>query len=176
MEKALGPDHTLTLDTVNKLANLFCDQGRLPDMIKFVCIWRRKCINLFGALGRLLLRNSDDSNAQVAFQHELIPHNGGTRVFANIGCDRCGSSITYKTRRSVCRRCPEIDLCQECLIEHQTGIRAISTCLDHSFLEIASEGLIDMQQSTTALETQTASWLRDLMIRYPTKHLRGDES
>ena len=30
-EKALGPDHTLTLGTVNNLGNLYSDQGRLKE-------------------------------------------------------------------------------------------------------------------------------------------------
>ncbi|KAK3935443.1 hypothetical protein QBC46DRAFT_271821, partial [Diplogelasinospora grovesii] len=30
-EKALGPEHTSTLDTVNNLSSLYADQGRLSD-------------------------------------------------------------------------------------------------------------------------------------------------
>jgi tetratricopeptide (TPR) repeat protein len=30
-EKALGPNHTSTLDTVNNLGNLYCDQGKLDE-------------------------------------------------------------------------------------------------------------------------------------------------
>jgi tetratricopeptide (TPR) repeat protein len=30
-EKALGPEHTSTLDTVNNLGILYADQGRLED-------------------------------------------------------------------------------------------------------------------------------------------------
>jgi tetratricopeptide (TPR) repeat protein len=33
-EKALGPDHTSTLDTVNNLANLYSDQGKLDEAEK----------------------------------------------------------------------------------------------------------------------------------------------
>ncbi|KAF3397529.1 Nephrocystin-3 [Talaromyces pinophilus] len=33
-EKAWGPDHTLTLDTVNNLGNLYADQGKLADAEK----------------------------------------------------------------------------------------------------------------------------------------------
>jgi Tetratricopeptide repeat len=32
--KALGPDHTSTLDTVNNLGNLYRDQGKLPESEK----------------------------------------------------------------------------------------------------------------------------------------------
>jgi hypothetical protein len=30
-EKALGPDHTSTLDTVNNLGILYCAQGKLAE-------------------------------------------------------------------------------------------------------------------------------------------------
>jgi Tfp pilus assembly protein PilF len=30
-ERALGPDHTSTLDTVNNLGNLYRDQGKLAE-------------------------------------------------------------------------------------------------------------------------------------------------
>ena len=179
-EKALGPDHTSTLRTVNNLGNLYRDQSRLPDMITIVSIWGRKHVNLFGHLGRSLLQNSDDSNAQVAFQHELVLQDGAM-VFANILCDGCGCSITYTTKRRVCRRCPEIDLCRKCFLGHQAGIRDVPNCLGHSFLEIASEKLFGMEQSGMEQsgmmqETQTMSWLRNLTIRYPRKHVSDNES
>jgi Tfp pilus assembly protein PilF len=33
-EKALGPDYTLTLNTVNNLGNLYADQGKLAEAEK----------------------------------------------------------------------------------------------------------------------------------------------
>lgn len=35
-EKALGPDHTSTLDTIHNLGNLYGDQGKL-DVVEQMC-------------------------------------------------------------------------------------------------------------------------------------------
>ena len=168
-------EHSSTLITVRNLSTLYKMQGELADMIELVSVWGSQITNLFGGLGRLLIQNLDDSNAQVAFQHELVLQDG-CMIFANISCDKCGFSVTNATRRNVCRRCPDIDLCGKCLVEHQTGVQEVLTCLDHSFLEIVPEEGFGWKQGNMTRGTWTASWLRDLTVRYPKKLPRNDET
>ncbi|OQD80677.1 hypothetical protein PENANT_c033G02204, partial [Penicillium antarcticum] len=47
-EKALGPDHTSTLDTVNKLGNLYSDQGKMKKAEK---LYQRALVGRENALG-----------------------------------------------------------------------------------------------------------------------------
>ena len=107
-EIVLGPDHTSTLDTVNNLRILYTKYGEPTDIIQLLSTWGRKIVNLYGLLGRSLLRNSDDSNAKLAFQQELVLQDG-SMIFANIVCDNCGCSVSCATSRYVCKCCLDSD-------------------------------------------------------------------
>jgi hypothetical protein len=170
-EKALGPDHTSTLYTFHNLGNLYSAQGQLAEYIQLAYVWRNNSANLFGGLGRMLIKNSDESNAKIAFQQE-IGYENGMMVYKNIRCDGCGLSITCAMRRLVCRDCPDGDLCGECLKKHETGVREVPTCSHHSFLEIASWTSPGSEQGSLT-ETSRTSWLQNLMMKYPEMALKG---
>lgn len=167
-ERNLGPDRT-TLDAINYLGALYCNQGRLTECIKLAIIWREsRSAHLFGGLGRMLLKHSDELNAKIAFQ-QVIGYEDDVMVHKNIQCDGCGFSITCTMTRFVCKDCPDGDLCRECLVKHKTGVTRVSTCSNHSFLEITPEKSSGMEPGCLMEETSRTLWLRDLMIQYPEK-------
>lgn len=156
--KQLPLSSAKTFRTVDKLCRVYAKFGRLSDMTAIISEWGPRRSVLFGFLGRVLLRSSDDAEAQIAFGCELIVQNG-LIVFANVRCDRCGCYPIRAPGRAVCRRCEDIDLCPSCLIEHQAGIGELSTCVDHPFFEVDAIELLG--------EAQKAAWLEQLALRYP---------
>lgn len=62
-------------------------------------VWRTKSAHLFGGLGRMLLKRSDEPNAIIAFQ-QVISHENGIMDFMNIRCDGCGLPITCAMGRA----------------------------------------------------------------------------
>jgi Tetratricopeptide repeat len=167
-EKALGLDHTSTLRTLNNLRNLYGDHGLLAEYIKLAYVWGNHSVGLFGRLGRMLIKHSDETNAKIAFQQGIGCENG-KMVYKNIQCDGCSLPITCVMRRFVCRDCPDGDLCWECLVKHETGVREVPSCFHHSFLEIASQTSSGSEQGSVMEETSRTLWLQDLMMKYPEK-------
>jgi hypothetical protein len=96
-EKALGPDHTSTLNTVCNLYAIlvscvweaqsnrvgYNQPQAVNQLLRLACTWGSKVPNIFGALGRTLLWNSDEVNARIAFQQE-IELESGVFVYASI--------------------------------------------------------------------------------------------
>jgi tetratricopeptide (TPR) repeat protein len=167
-EKALGPDHTSTLNTVNSLGNLYSAQGQLAEYIQLADFLRNNSADLFGGLGRMLIKYSDESNSKIAFQQE-IGYENGMMVYKNIRCDGCDLSITCDMRRFVCKDCSDVDLCGECLVKHETGVREVPTCSHYSFLDIALQTSSGSEQGSVTEETSRTSWLQDLIMKYPEK-------
>jgi tetratricopeptide (TPR) repeat protein len=111
-EKALGRDHTSTLDTVNNLGNLYTNQGRLPEAES---MYQRALSGFQTALGpshwksQLVLRNMDPLQNAKGTQdcgiwiHCRMPKVSKTRYLATsftnvmrrfIGCDRVTATHT----------------------------------------------------------------------------------
>ena len=162
-EAVLGRDYTSTLDTVNNLGLLYSDQGKLVEMIRLVLIWGIESVNLFGKLGRLLLQIQDDSNAQIAFLHE-IQDQDNTLYFANIQCDGCGLPILCIKKRFVCRQCADSDLCGECWKLLKQDRTRVATCVDHTFLSISLE--MSSTHKWCSEGRDRALWLQDLAVKY----------
>jgi hypothetical protein len=157
---------------VNNLESLYSAQGQLAEYIQLAYVWGNNSADLFGGLGRILIKSSDESNAKIAFQQE-IEYENGMMVYKNIRCDGCGLSITCAMRRLVCRDCLDGDLCGECHKKHETGVTEVPTCSHHSFLEIASRTSPGSEQGSVTEETSRTSWLQNLMMKYPEKALKG---
>lgn len=119
-EKAFGPDHKSTLRAINNLGKLYSNHGRLAEYIKLAYVWRNQSTILFEGLGRMLIKHSNETNAIVAFQQK-IEYENGVMIYKNIRCDGCGLSIACAMGRSVCKDCPDVDLCGICLVKHKTG-------------------------------------------------------
>jgi Tfp pilus assembly protein PilF len=74
LEKALGPDHTSTLDTVNNLGLLYCDQGKLneaEEMFRRALAGRKKALgpdhtSTLGTVNNLGLLYCDQGKLDVA--------------------------------------------------------------------------------------------------------------
>jgi hypothetical protein len=125
-------------------------------------------VDLFGSLGRMLIKHSDESNAKIALRQDIVCRNG-IMVYKDVQCDGCDLSITCTMGRFVCRDCPDCDLCGECLIAHQTGMKEVPTCSHDSFLEITSQTPSGPEQGIVMDEAPQTSWFQDLMVRYPEK-------
>lgn len=114
----------------------------------------------------MLIKHSDELNAEIAFQ-QALGHENGVMVFKNIQCDGCDLPITCAMKRFVCKDCRDGDLCGECLTKHESGVRVVPTCSHHSFLEIASETSPKSEPDSLEEELSRTSWLQDLMKSYP---------
>ncbi len=165
MEKALGPNHTSTLTTVNNLGILFYEQTRLSSMINLTSKWGGKSVNLYGCLGRMLLQRADELSAQIAFQQQVILRDA-VAVFVNIKCDGCSQAVTYDTQRFICKQCQHGDLCGECFKKHTSDVSPIYTCLGHSFFEIYSQRSPSSDGFSLITWKERARWLQDLMAKY----------
>ena len=114
------------------------------------------------------MKHSDEVNTSVTFQQRILYENG-MMVHKGLQCDGCGLLITCIMRCFVCRDSPDGDLCGECLSEHATGVREMSTCSHHSFLDIASQTSLRSAQDSMTEEAYQTSWLQGLMMKYPEK-------
>lgn len=163
--KALGADHTLTLNTVRGLGVVYRDQGKLGEMIDLASTWASRAVSLFQSLGRLLVQNSDDRNAQMAFQQQ-IDFRDGRLLFVNIQCDGCGPPIPCAKKRSIYRHYLDRDLCGQCFSEYQVGVRKVPGCLNHSFLAINPDLLSEAEHDPHSAETRRVLWFQDLERQY----------
>ena len=178
-EKAWGTEHQSVSRTVNNLRLLFfeqiwkqtfqseeivCDKFQILDKIfNLAYTWGSISPGMFGTLGRIFLWASDEPNAQIAFQQEIEVRKG-VSVYANIECDGCHRPLTCATQRLVCKRCRDVDICDECYRKHQMGLE-ISTCSNHVFWAISSDIASNSSQEDAGESTKLL-WLRTLMKRH----------
>ena len=111
------------------LASLYYSMNRLDELLGVVMEHRDLPSNVFGWLGRLLLRRMDDPNAQIAFRFQIAKDG----FFTGLVCDGHSSPcrLSIATRRWVCRSCRDIDLCQGCSSKQKNGTLDLVNCLDH---------------------------------------------
>lgn len=107
----------------------------------------------------MLVRTSNDSDAQMAFRCALVDQNDSMRWAPRQSCDGCSCRVSPATGRAVCRRCYDVDLCRDCFINHRDGSEKLSTCVEHTFLEIYGTSLLQ--------ETRKATWLEQLAQVFP---------
>jgi hypothetical protein len=134
-------------------------------MIKLTQEWGHETVDLYGHLGRLLLKRPDELNARIAFWHEVWLVDN-VKMFANITCDGCRLPISCAMRRFVCKTCKDGDVCGACFQQHEEGSQIVSTCIGHSFLEVASVFLPYSYANSTIGKAERQFWLQDLWMKY----------
>jgi tetratricopeptide (TPR) repeat protein len=178
-KKARRTEHLSAVKTVDNLCLLFfeqiwkqtfqpeeivCDKFQILDKIyDLAYAWGSISRSVFGMLGRVFLWASDEPNAQIAFQQQIEVREG-VSVYANVECNGCHRRLTCAMQRLVCKRCRDIDICDECYRKHQTG-HEISTCSGHAFWVVSSDIASDSSQGGVGERTELA-WLRTLMKRH----------
>ena len=135
----------------------------LNELIELTSKWASTLV-LYGGLGKVLLWNSDELNAKIAYQQQIFLEDG---IWVHAAtCDVCGLAITCAMKRFVCKRCWDTDLCGGCLSRHETGIEELPTCTEHPFLEISSEGFSGSGEVPSVRETARDLWLQKLRKEY----------
>jgi hypothetical protein len=179
--KEFGMDHPSTIEIVEALCcmlsesiskqmpqseKMIRDQSQiLNQLVRLANTWGSKSLAIFGRLGRVLLWNSDELNAQIAFQQE-VDFRDGVLVYPCIVCDGCDLPLTCSMKRFVCKRCHDVDICGQCFRRRETDIKLVPNCLDHSFLEISLGMLARSNTSHLFGKTPRELWMQSLMRKY----------
>lgn len=176
-----GLDHPSTIKTTNALCHVLSesiskqifqsekmirDQSQiLNQLVRLANSWGSKSLVIFGALGRALLWNSDELNAQIAFQQQ-VDFQDGVLVYPRIVCDGCDLPLTCSMKRFVCKRCHDIDICGQCFRRREADIKLVPTCSDHSFLKISLGMLAGSNTGHLFGKTPRELWMQSLMRKY----------
>jgi tetratricopeptide (TPR) repeat protein len=137
----------------------------ISQLVGLANTWGSKSLAIFGALGRALLWNSDELNAQIAFQQQ-VDFQHGVLVYPRILCDGCNLPLTCSMKRFVCKRCYDVDLCGQCFRRRETDIKVVPTCSDHSFLKISLGMLAGSNTDHLFGKTPRELWMQSLMRKY----------
>lgn len=110
-------------------------------------------------LGRCFLLLGSDDEARAAYEYRLLRKELSRSV--EIVCDNCDAYIMLEKPWFVCKKCPDIDLCERCMGKYPAE-RALDVCCDHRFLRIlATESKIQYDQSDSFDQ-----WLNKILERY----------
>lgn len=110
----------------------------------------------FYMLGQCLLRMGLDEEARLAYQQKLLLEDGPHPI-----CNVCVQRANEVDPWFVCKTCPEIDLCESCMIEH-TKVCLRDICRHHQFLQVVgTEAKIRPEQAEALNE-----WLIKIEERY----------
>ena len=169
-EKAWGPEHTSTLDTVNNVAALFSKRcyaaakiSRRNMVLAYIkqladlCMkFPRSRLRLLDAVGRGFAWMGDDGNTAAAFAHQLALSSPECHAY----CDDCGIDLTLGTGRLICKVCENGDLCRSCFekLESNESSETLSLCRTHKFIDIVSSSSTDDAYTGVSSE----QWLQDL--------------
>jgi hypothetical protein len=179
-KKTLGPEHQCTIGAVHDLCAVLLLQSwhhtfqsqevgdgvqALKQLIELGQIWGNICPFIFGQLGTALLWNSDEPNAQIAFQQQINLRDG-MPVYAGIVCDGCDLPLTCAMKRFVCKRCLDTDVCGQCFRRREAGIMEMPTCSDHSFLQIIPGILSASNKFSFFGKAARDLWLQTLKRKY----------
>jgi tetratricopeptide (TPR) repeat protein len=191
-EEACGPNHTATIRTVRYLSELYSSQARTAyiremrsrlRLIRSVTVGQHKspkhflpmliflCYRfpydntpLLGTIGRVLLWVGDNENAQLAFQNQVI-NVESIRSHGDTVCDSCEQSLTFDTKRLVCKACADVDLCEACYQEYEIldpAESAMADCTGHQFLAVRQP---DCWQADSVEGLRT--WMSRMLQLYP---------
>ena len=179
--KEFGLDHPSTIKIATTLCRILFesiskqvlqsgkmirDQPQIiSQLVGLANTWGSKSLAIFGALGRALLWNSDELNAQIAFQQQ-VDFQHGVLVYPRILCDGCNLPLTCSMKRFVCKRCYDVDICGQCFRRRETDINVVPTCSDHSFLKISLGMLAGSNTDHLFGKTPRELWMQSLMRKY----------
>jgi hypothetical protein len=137
----------------------------LKRLVELARIWGNICSSVFGQLGRVLLWNSDELNAQIAFQQQ-IGLQDGMPVYAGLSCDGCSLPLTCAMKRFVCKRCLDTDICAQCYRGREAGTKEIPACPNHSFLQIIPGIMSASNKFSFFGKAARHLWLQTLKRKY----------
>jgi hypothetical protein len=191
-EDAWGPNHTSTVRTARHLSEVYSSQARiayiwemrsrsrlirgitvgqhqspkkiLPMLISLCYRFLIDNTSLIGNVGRVLLWAGDNENAQLAFQHQVIKVDSIWSHGYTV-CDSCEQSLTFDTKRLVCKACADVDLCEACYREYEIQDPADSVmvdCTGHQFLAVQQP---DCWQADSVEGLRT--WMSRMLQLYP---------
>lgn len=137
--RRLRPSHRVSLQKSNETVGIHLD----PDMailrhtIASVAARLKRTLaksaHCFYTLGQCFLRLNLDVEAAIAYQQSLLLQDG--HVDTRPVCDICDTSANMVDPWYVCKVCPEIDLCANCMDKQsEQGLRDV--CRHHYFLRI----------------------------------------
>lgn len=127
---------------------------------------RPKCEDVsYYELGFLLLHGGHESDALVAFEHEISPTQQDTGIVHEALCNRCIDG-NIRGLRYVCRTCANVDLCEQCFDKYNEG-EWIRACQGHDFLSVPSPcwKVLEAPHINKAGET-LEQWLSRLKIQW----------
>jgi tetratricopeptide (TPR) repeat protein len=190
-EEVWGSNHSSTLRTVDLLCQVYSSQARaayvwemrsrsrlsqeviadqhesparsLPKLVSLCHRFSIENKSFFGKVGRVLLWAGDDDNAQLAFQVQV------TKVESiwshGAVCDYCERSLTFDTKRLVCKACADVDLCEACYRKYETlnpAEFAVTDCTGHEFLAVQQP---DCWQADS--EERSRTWMSRMLQLCP---------
>jgi len=182
-EKACGPDHTSTLETVNKLADILCNRcykaaklssrqrllfdsallpkpNNHPQIIKLIdlCIWFPLCQpTLLAHLCRIFGWNGWDDLSVTASSYAVLD----SLPRYNAYCDGCERDLDISTGRLGCKSCKKMDLCGGCFKKYELdGLKdVLKSCQNHHFLEMSKIG---SENDANQIQVSVEQWLQEL--------------
>ena len=155
----------ITPESLRALAILYYSMNRLDKLLELITEQRNLPPSVFGHLGRLLLRRTDDPNAQMAFCYQ-IAKDGSFMGNTQLWCNGCRCLLSIVTRRWICRSCRDVDLCRSCFSKEQNGTLGLVNCLDHQFYGVVVDR-IALPVTGSVDEDKRLSWLQALRDKYP---------
>lgn len=117
-------------------------------------------------LGKALVFVKDDKNAQTAYQFSVRRVDDNHADFSGTCCDGCRCQITVQTGLHVCRRCPNIDLCDQCMAKYADDTLGLMTCSRDSFFSIDMSRLRTFETVIPGAKSTAASWLAEMSRQY----------
>ena len=180
-QRTLDPEHQSTIDAIHALNGVLLLWSRqytfqsqemvgdpvqaLKQLVELAQTLGSICPFIFGQLGRASLWNSDELNAQIAFQQQ-IGLQDGMPVYDGITCDGCSFPLTCAMKRFVCKRCLDTDLCGQCFRGREAGIKEMPTCSDYSFLQTIPGIMSASNKFSLFGKAARDLWLQTLKRKY----------
>ena len=109
-------------------------------------------------LGHCLLYLQQPVDAMIAFEQQILPSSVTLDVAHGVYCNFCHKHPIPDVRY-VCRTCPEVDLCGDCMKEVQISSVA-SACGNHDFLPILGPTWHVSASDVNPLGEEMVSWLQ----------------
>ncbi|KAJ6009866.1 hypothetical protein N7522_004882 [Penicillium canescens] len=112
-------------------------------------------------LGKCLLYIDDLPSARISFILDAQPPGDDAIHYSPAVCDSCSDSLTDS--RFVCRTCPDVDFCSECINKYQEQGGKIKLCEGHEFLEIRVSDRELLEEPANEFRDR---WLQGLVAAY----------
>lgn len=112
-------------------------------------------------LGKCLLYMDDLPAARTSFILDTLSSGDGVTRSSPAICDSCSEPLIES--RFVCRICPDVDFCSECISEYEEQGSQIKLCEGHQFLEIRESDQELLEEPVNGFRDQ---WLRGLVATY----------